>query len=243
MPDLMDELVKRYGYIVTLETPRYSYSDDLEDTGKKSVGDSKAILQPKTNALFLTVPVSSTITADKMAAVLSQLVQKQSASPHGGHYRVEQDDQVFHIIPTEVRDRSGNWASQKSVFDTPVSLAKADRSSYDSLVLVLNAIGEKEHFSVRPFQLPAMVMHNSHSVMEARDEPARQVITRILSATNNKLTWRAFFYEPMQSYLFSVFLVSPSAKPPEMRPPTVPVSANSHTATTPASPSSAPPSK
>ncbi len=53
----------------------------------------------------------------------------------------------------------------------------------------------KQHVRFRPFQYPAMVMHNSHSEIEARDEPARHVLTRILAATRNKLTWRAFYYD------------------------------------------------
>jgi hypothetical protein len=243
MPDVMDELTRRYGYIITLETPRYTYEDDLEKIGKVSADSLKPIYQPKLNPLSLTVPDSSTISTDQMASVLNQWVQKQAASAHGARYRIERDGTVFHLVPTEVRDRNGNWADQKSPFDTPISLSKEDRISYDSLVLVLNAIGAEEHMQFRPFQIPLTIMRNTHSIIEAKDEPARQVLTRILAATGNKLTWRTFYYEPMQSYMVSVFVVPSKSDLSDVKAPADMQPTPKSTGGSPVGPSSAPPPK
>ena len=74
-------------------------------------------------------------------------------------------------------------------------------------------------------------MHNSRSEIEARDEPARHVLTRILAATRNKLTWRAFYYEQMNSYLVSIFVAPQKAPKFDSPPVSLPAATNSSATT------------
>src|SRR5579862_4771363 len=108
----MDALDQRYGYVVTLETPPYVYEDDLQDemalrndSGRvsKSIGPKK-IMTAKGLPLSLNLPPAANVGTVEMSSIVKQLVQNVSTSNRGAHYRVEQEGDVFHIIPSEVRD-------------------------------------------------------------------------------------------------------------------------------------------
>jgi hypothetical protein len=58
-----------------------------------------------------------------MYGLLEQVVQSWNGSNQGGgQFAVEEDGAVFHIVPTEVRDKDGNWQSVHSILAARISL-------------------------------------------------------------------------------------------------------------------------
>ena len=108
-------LVARYGYVITFEDPRRTYEGDLQDVtalvrndlNKYQFGRVPKVTVPRGGRLTLQLPSSASATTQEMASVLDQLMRIQSRRSEGGHFRVIQDEDVFHILPTEVRDRNG----------------------------------------------------------------------------------------------------------------------------------------
>lgn len=135
VPEAMDALVERYGYVVTLETPPYVFEDDLQDemalrndSGRVSKSIAPKILTAKGLTLSLNLPPAGSVDTVEMSSIVKQLVQNVSTSNRGAHYRVEQEGDVFHIIPSEVRNASGTWVAHTPIFDTPISIATGERS-------------------------------------------------------------------------------------------------------------------
>lgn len=215
IPDAMDTLVKRYGYVVTLETPRYVYEGDLEEEPPQLPGDTHAIsrgpgpriLRSRGIELTLNLPPATSVGTVEMSSVVKQLAQNVSTSDHGAHYRVEQEGDVFHIIPFEVRDAKGNWAAHAPLFDTLISMPPKERTLLEAVNAVCSALRTESHQSVQLLQAPITTLVNSTSAFGANKESARTALTRVLGSTDGKLTWRVFYDIPMNSYLLSVFVV------------------------------------
>ena len=242
--EAIDALVSRYGYVITFEEPGYSYADDFEDMPAQYRRDldrypkgaaAPKVLVPRGNPLTLTVPVSSVVSTQDIAAVLRQLVQLQSASDHGAHFRVEQVGDAFNVIPTETRDRNGNWSAQKSIFDAAITIPKQERSAMGTVNAVCAAVGAASHVSVNLLTGPMTMLLYTRSVIGASDEPARSVMTRALSGLNRKLSWRVGYFAQLHSYLLVITVV------PEKSPPAVTKAAAPSTSAAPVTPPSGSP--
>lgn len=124
----VETLVSQYGYIITYEDPRYNYEGDLEDVtdqvrrGPARPGVASKIMVPAMGKITVTLPATSAL--KDVAAALRALVRQPSE--HGGHFRVEQSGDVFHVVPTQARDPNGNWSANPSILDVPISLPADD---------------------------------------------------------------------------------------------------------------------
>jgi hypothetical protein len=235
MASAVDQLVSRYGYAITLEEPRLTYEGDLEDMpaqyrndlGKYPHGEAPRVLVPRSNALTLKVPAATAVSAGELGSVLQQLTQTQSTSDHGAHFRLQHTGNVFHIIPTEVRDHSGNWTPLTPIFDAPITIQSAERSALDTVNAICTAVGANAHVPVKLLWAPMTTLRNSRETFEANNEQARSVMTRALSGLAARLTWRVGYFGEMSSYLLVITVV------PDKR---SPASGAAENATTPALP-------
>lgn len=213
LPEAADALDKRYGYVITVETPPYVYEGDLQDErelrnpGSLSKSTASPIMVAKEVPLSLNLPLAATVDRVAVSAIVKQLAQNGSKSDHGAHFRVEQAGDVFHIIPTEVRDATGNWVAHTPLFDTPISISTKERSMLDTVQAVCDALGAANHVSVRLLVYPLNTLHYANSTVGASNEVARSVLTRALTGLDRKLTWRVFYDIPMNSYLLSILFV------------------------------------
>ena len=242
LPEAVDVLGARYGYAITLETPPYVYSGDLQDERalrSDSTGTSKiagpTLLAAKGVPVTLRLRPSAHVDKVGILSLVKDLAQTESSADHGAHFRVEQDGDVFHIIPTEVRDAKGNWAAYTPLFDTRISIPTKERSLLETVEAVCSALETANHIPVRLLVYPLNTLHYTNSTAGANDEVARTALTRTLTGLDRKLTWRVFYDIPMNSYLLSIIFVSPrtpSAIPPQPVPaaPSSSASASSNSA-------------
>ena len=207
----VQELVSRYGYVITYEDPRHVYEGDLEDVTTKvrkdlnryPPGKAPKVFVPMDATLTLNVPSSTAVTDQDMTSILEQLVQTQSRSGRGGHFRVEKVGEVFHVLPTSARDRDGNWADQPSILEVPISLTMEDRSADGMINAICNAVGAAAHvkvglgFSVGGLSDPSRPRPYR---LGADNERARDVLTRALNLLDKsqKLTF-VLFYDPSEN--------------------------------------------
>jgi hypothetical protein len=213
LPEAVDGLDKRYGYVITVETPPYVYEGDLQDEralrnpGSLSKSTAPPIWVAKGVPVSLNLPPAASVDRAGMSSIVRQLAQNGSKGDHGAHFRTEQEGDVFHIIPTEVRDRTGNWVAHTPLFDTRISIPTKERSMLDTVQAVCDALAAANHVSVRLLVYPLNTLHYTNSTVGASDEAARSVLTRALTGLDRKLTWRVFYDIPMNSYLLSMLFV------------------------------------
>jgi hypothetical protein len=200
----VDLLMEKYGYRITYEDPPYVYQGDLKDRVVKGFKDQV----PAGGALKVTfTPASGMGTSADMAGLLERVLQAQAVADKGGHFRLVQDDQVFHVVPFEVKDRRGHWVSHTSILDAAISLPGKERAGGVMLEDICAAVGVVTHAKVMVGAIPANVIIPYRGTLSAENESARKVLLRALDGTNRKLTWIMNYDPSGRIYFLNVLLV------------------------------------
>jgi hypothetical protein len=204
-------LIEKYGYQITYEDPPYVYDGDLKDRYVNGFKDRV----PAGGALAINfAPSSAMTTSDDMAGLLKKLLQAHAGSDQGGHFRVVQNGQVFHILPSEVKDNSGNWGPQTSILDVAISLPNKERTGMATLEDICSAVGAAAHANIIVGSIPPNVILPYRGVLSAENETARSVLLRALDGTNRKLTWIIMFDPSDKRYWLNIVWVPPRAPVP-----------------------------
>jgi len=226
----VETLVAKYGTVITYEDPRYEYTGDLEDATARVRTDLNRY--PSGQAPKVIVPLGGKLSVSSsstdMSAVLKQIVQ---ASDHG-HFRVEQAGNIFHVVPTEKRDRDGNWLAPSSILDVSISLPEQDRTAYGTIKAICQAVSAAAHVhvGVGTGVWSGGLTSDSGPVeyrLGANNEHARSVLLRALAIltppnANTKQTWLLFYGSPQDpSYALNLMAVPgpPLKEPPAPAPP------------------------
>jgi hypothetical protein len=223
----VETLQTRYGYVITYEDPRYTNEDDLQDVAAKVRKDYSSyppglapkLMVPKGGKLTLRLPASNDISPQDLASILQQLAHAQGTSSRGGHFRVEQVGDVFHLIPTEVRDRKGNWLHYDSLLDTPISLPEQDRSESELYQAIVDAVSTAAHVRlwivVNGGIVIGIVSPKLRTSMGATLEPARNVLMRALQLHRSRRTWAVLHDPDGDNNMFALNVWDFPTKPPE----------------------------
>jgi hypothetical protein len=217
-------LTSRYHFIITYEDPRYEYSADIKDITDQVRNPLNASARTSTNRVL--VPVEGSLQVSYEARVgtdgrpadvrdtLQQILTANAASFLPGRFRVEQVGDVFHVIPTQVRDRRGNWVAQTSVLDTRITLPPQELRGDQMLEAITNAIGEATgtHIGLGLGSINPYYHFEGH--LEARNEVARDVLLRTLHAINDRFTWRLLYGPDVKSYALNVRTVAAMTSEP-----------------------------
>jgi hypothetical protein len=200
----VEELVSRYGYVITYEDPLLSYEGDWEDVttqvrrdlDKYPPGAAPKVMVPRGGTLNLTLPSAHSISADTMASLLEQVVRNQAHTRQGGHFRVERDGEIFHVIPSEARDQTGNWTPQAPLLDALISLPSEDRRRMATLPAITNALTAAVGVTVdMPFMGGIEAAEPRLYRFGAKNERARDVLMRALDLIGSpatRTTWLMF---------------------------------------------------
>jgi hypothetical protein len=221
-------LVSEYGYVITYEDPRYSFEGDLQDVTAQVRRDLSKYAPDKVPKVIgplggkLTLNVPPVTTSQDIASALNQLIQFKTGN--GGHFRVQQTAGVFHVIPTEVRDVNGNWATNPSILDIPISMSLEKRTEYGTLDAICKAVGLAAHVNIRMGAgVGQGVMPDGDAPLyplEASNESARSVLLRALASTSSRRrTWMLLYDFGEKTYFLSILGVpdlSSAAQQPQI---------------------------
>jgi hypothetical protein len=220
--EAVQQLVSRYGYVITYEDPQYSYGGDLRDVTaevrtdlqKFAAGKAPKVLGHVGGTLTFSVPAASSFDRQTMAGVLKGVIQAQEKNEHGGHFRVEETEGAFHVVPGEWRDRNGNWASHTSILDAPISLPMQERSFPAMLEAICNAVGSASHVDI--VVGTGATTSGERYALGADNEPARLVLSRALKSTEKKLTWLLLYGNDLTERMYALnILAVPDRMPTE----------------------------
>jgi hypothetical protein len=204
----VEELVARYDYVITYEDPRFAYEEDLQDVTTQvrrdldqyPPGKAPKVIVPRGGKLTVTIPSSASVNTQAIASVLDQLTRAQAIRREGGRFRVVQVGDVFHVVPTEVRDRNGKWIAQTSILEAPISLPMEGRSADGMINSICKAVSAATHVQVGLGSRVGGIYDPSNPQpyrLGADNERARDVLVRALGLLNasQALTW-VLFYAP-----------------------------------------------
>jgi hypothetical protein len=186
LPDVIRELEERHGWIITYEDPIYESPNDVEEVTVVR-GDGvrgPAIIAPR--ARFFEFDYRSLDPTRPRELLSSMLSQYHAANDHA--FRLVQQGDLFHIIPTSSPDAKGIPTERRSRLDVRVSIEPAWRSVHETLVLILDQVSVSTGESVS-LGTSGGLFDRTMVQTGAVNEPARDVLVRTLAATGVKLSW------------------------------------------------------
>ena len=186
IPDVILELEKRYGWIVTYEDPIYESPKDVEEvTAVREDGvRGKTIIAPRHK--FFRFDYHNLDPARPRELLSAMLAEYEAAHDHA--FRLVQRGDVFHIIPTRSPDQKGIPTARRSRLDVRVNIEPATRSVYDTLVLILEQVSKSGGQTVN-LGTPSNLLDQTVVQTGAVNEIARDVLVRTLAGTGMKLSW------------------------------------------------------
>jgi hypothetical protein len=212
--DSVRVLIKQHPVVITYEDPRYEYQGDLKDVtalarSPENAGKPGAVLVPKGGTLATRYEVS-TATEEPVdyRNALEGILDAQTVSQNGGRFRVLQSGGVFHVVPAEVRYSKGVWTRQSSILDTRITLPSKELNGYEMLRAITNAVSEATGIYVGLGTMNANQFFKFTGSIEATDEPARDVLMRVLQSISHRLTWRLFYGPDVKQYALNITVVA-----------------------------------
>jgi hypothetical protein len=208
----MEILEGRHGTVITYEDPPYVHETEIVDRTipayKQANPFGRRALDPKGGSLEITYQMSpGPVRSDEMRDVIQRILDAHAERNNPGRFRLQQEGEIFHVIPTHAKNSAGTLASVKPILDTTISFPEQERSVIDTLEIIKNAVSKAAGIKVIIGTVPLNLLHRISSRQGATDEKARDVLVKALKATNTKLSWRIFYAPGWKMYVLNVHWV------------------------------------
>jgi hypothetical protein len=123
---------------------------------------------------------------------------------------VRQSGNVFHIVPSRMKDANGNWVDHSSPLDLRITLPGQTTSGLKAVGLICRRLSEVQGKEVIVATVPNNYLAQTTVSLGANNEVARDVLLRTLtglkwsdpkiSAPAKKLMWRLFYGPDTHQY-------------------------------------------
>lgn len=206
-------LATRYpNVVITYEDPPFAYVDDIKDITlevRKDLnlyrpGQAPKVLVPLGGQLAFSYLVAASGVPMDLGATLTALFEANDASARGGRFRVEQSATRLHVVPWQIRDSTGNWTNTASILTQHIDIPASEMTGVEMAAAIAGAVSAKikgrVDFGIAPWSLLA----NHHGTLEAVDEPARDVLERVLDDVSPGFTWRLLYDPSGRAYFFNI---------------------------------------
>jgi hypothetical protein len=213
-------LIERHRITITYEDPLYEYANDVKDVTeqvRKGHSGSKVLI-PAGGVL----QASYEITRDtgqpvSVVDMINGIVEAKNANPAGGRFGVVQIGDAFHIVPLEGQDKNGVWVKRQSILDTPITIESDELSGYALIEAVLKQAGQASGANILGLAAERYTntLFRYKGRIEASNEPARDVLMRLLHSISPRFTW-LLNYDPSGRYYVFALAMTAAGPPAEV---------------------------
>jgi hypothetical protein len=203
--------------VINYEDPPYAYEGDIRDVttevrrdlDRYEPGKAPKVLVPKGGVLKATYSIASDtgVPADWGDAVQA-LVNAQLLTGSGGRFRVQRDATAIHVIPTQIRDATGEWKPVQSVLDAPISLQK-EGNGVELLEAIAEAASQQTGQRIGVGTVPINLLMGYHGVLSASGISARDALLQLFESTGAKMRWHLFYGPDVKYYALNIGIVAP----------------------------------
>lgn len=219
-----ERLEKMYGVPITYEDPTYVNDSEVVDVTAQVRRDQQAnrtvrIPRGGTLTFTYTAPASANGTnvaaEDRSAASLAALVEllhSHAALRNAKMFQVIQDNGLFHIVPTQFVNSSGQIQQMQPLLDTVVSVLPKQRNGADLVNEICQSLSIATSQSVIVGNGPWGQLRSHTTAITASNEPARSVVSRLFAEISLPLSWQLFYDPGLKLYVFNIHAVDSTAK-------------------------------
>lgn len=199
-------LETRYGWIVTYEDAPLVNERDVVDKAsesRRSAGKRSLSARPQEIDLPGGLP---DIENGRDREVFERVFAAHEGRDNAGRFAVvERAPGFFHIVPRQFRDANGVWRSTRSPLEAAIAFPTEERSADDTLQIILTSVSQATGMRVWGGTVTASnAFLNTRVTIGANQEPARDVLYRVITAVRARRTWRLAYSPFDNSYALSV---------------------------------------
>jgi hypothetical protein len=203
---IVQGLQERYRWKVNYEDVPIVYRGDYDDLTSPNYvpksPDDRA-LDPRRGRLTITfaAPSEDGAPADPLE-VLTQLTEASAAEGLPGRFQVRKAGDQYDVVGTQVADEAGVLRPVPPLLDTPVTLAKEDRTVADLIRAVADSLSASAGRRVARV-LPLNVL-GEHIDQGFTETPAREVIRAALAKAGGDWVWILNYQISSRTYYLNI---------------------------------------
>jgi hypothetical protein len=190
------QLETSHSWRITYEDPPYANDADIDDVTDQVVRDASErswlkVLVPKTRTL--SVPRLAGVTDESKA--LRTVVIQYNAMVGYEAFQIVQDGPVFHVIPKNMKDGSGQLQTAMAVLDTKIAIGAGERSIFQLIDEICAKISVASGTPVKIGTVPQSLLRNLKTPVSTagRKQSARAILDEVFSRSGVHLSWRLLF--------------------------------------------------
>ena len=206
----IDALRLEYGWQINWESaPCYSHFDVVDDTvpsWRVAHPGERGVTRPA-GGLFTGTFQEPKEASDRGAErlVLMRLIEEYNATSNPGRYVLRADPHgQFTVVGTAVRDETGALQEALPLLDTPVTLAKAPRSVYDTIKSILGSLQSATGRQVLFAAASTSLFRTTEATTGGERVPARELLSQALASTKRPIQYDIFFNPDVPVYILNV---------------------------------------
>lgn len=209
-------LEQKTGVAITYEDPEYAYSSDIKDVTALVRKDGKSrprILIPAGGVLDFSYSLAANgRPQEPMSDLVNRLLQ-QDAGNGKGVFAVRRDGDRLHVVPAMVRNKEGELVPTTPILDERIYIPAGQRTGFEMLSAICEELTRISGHRVFVATVPSNSLHAYYAEMGADNEPAREVLSRLLNGFANPLSWRVLYDPGLGWYALNIHTVAPIRRP------------------------------
>ena len=206
----IEEIEKLSGRPITYEDPPFLNKDYMTPMVESVTGDP-GLLVPSGGSLRFTLPADAS--AEQKVAAAQSMVGNYNASHGAATFSVSQDG-LTHVVPRQTMDASGRLMPVTPVLDTRITMAAKTRSAMELLGEICQAVSLISGQPVGIGTVPTNALFQQKIEIGANNEPARQVLEKLIVANRLSLSWRLLYDPGLKTYYLNIPVIRWSSNPP-----------------------------
>jgi hypothetical protein len=133
--DVADQLRHSYGKVVTYEDGLWEWPGEMRPSGPNTTG--KGALIP---TAFSFIPPDESGLAPDLPTKLSQILAEYHRQTQGPRFQILTSSYGLHLVPLQVRDRSGQFAPAQNALDEQVVIPQQERTARNHMLALISAV-------------------------------------------------------------------------------------------------------
>lgn len=193
---------------IAFEEPESKDPGDWDEVESRT---GRVMKVPRKGSLSLSRAVSLPLTRDDTASILRELIDLDAKRDPSRPFQLV-DGRVLQVRPLLARGADGIPAPAVSLLDTPISLERDAAGPHVWLQRIAFALRLAAKRSVHSIYPPNAPLTDITVVLDARDEPARDVLDRLLSELPRQGAWNLEYAPDSDQFFVGIHYAPATAR-------------------------------
>lgn len=187
------QIESQFGLVVTYEDTSYVHPSDIVDATDQVSRDrttSRRVFQMRNGNIDFTYTPRPGRSDSQLGDVLRGMLEQSSLAGNTGEFRVDSVRGGYHVVPVATKGKSGLSEPYASPLEARITLSQLDGTGLEVMERLAEAISISAGRKVTPGTMPLGRFHRARVAVAAQNEPARDVLWRVMQSVGPDLSWQ-----------------------------------------------------